>query len=176
METGILKMIVNLDKFNLKLDKLASIDTIQKGLRNACALVEGEAKKNCPQGSTGTLWRSIHSRVEGLVGEVYSDAEYAIYVHQGTGKYAKDGNGRPGWWVFVKGESTDPSKKSNNRKIYTAEQAFWIKDRLVESGIPEEDIWVTQGQQPNPFLERALDQNKQEIQQAFDKAIKEAVK
>lgn len=169
-------MIVNLNKFELKLDKLASIDTIQQGLRNACALVEGEAKKNCPQGSTGTLWRSINSRVNGLVGEVYSDAPYAIYVHQGTGKYAVNGDGRPGWWVFVKGESADPSKKSTQRKIYTAEQAFWIKDRLVESGIPEGDIWVTQGQEPNPFLERALDNNKEGIQQAFDKAIKEAVK
>ena len=168
-------MIVNLDKFNLKLDKLASIDTIQKGLWNACALVEGEAKKNCPQGGTGTLWRSIHSRVEGLTGEVYSDAPYAIYVHQGTGTYAVNGDGRPGWWVFVKGESSDPSQKSQNRNIYTLGDAIGIKNYLIKQGIPADDIWITQGQEPNPFLERALDQNKIGIQQAFDKAIKEAV-
>ena len=142
-------MIVNLDKFNLKLDKLASIDTIQKGLWNACALVEGEAKKNCPQGGTGTLWRSIQSRVNGLVGEVYSDAEYAIYVHQGTGNWAFGGAGR---------ESTEEHPIP---WVYTPDGG--------------ETFYTTYGQEPNPFLERALDQNKVGIQQAFDKAIKEAV-
>ena len=140
MEPGVSGMVVNLDKLEIKLNKMVSDETIQKGLNEACGIVAAAATVNAPDGGTGNLQRSIKWRVEGDTGEVYSDAPYAVYVHQGTGKYAVNGNGRPGWWVFVKGDSADPSKSSTSRKIYTAEQAFWIKERLIEKGIPEGDI------------------------------------
>jgi len=52
-------MIVNLDKLEIKLNKAVSDETIKKGLEAACGIVMGEAVKECPQGGTGNLQRSI---------------------------------------------------------------------------------------------------------------------
>ena len=79
-------------------------------MTKACLKVEADSKKNCPAG-TGTLRQSITTSVEadsdGVKGYVGSNLEYAPYVHQGTGIYAKDGNGRkevPWKYQDAKGE------------------------------------------------------------------------
>lgn len=78
---------------------------------------------------TGRLRASIFSRASRKKGElkavVGSNLEYAPYVHQGTGIYAKGGNGRKSSWKV----ST----------IYKGKKVFF----------------VTKGQKPNPFLLRA---------------------
>lgn len=84
-------------------DALAKIETSLPTALGGCVTkatmaIEAKAKEKCPV-STGTLRRSIMSDVttnadgtaEGIVG---SNLEYAPYVHQGTGIYAVEGNGR----------------------------------------------------------------------------------
>lgn len=70
---------------------------LQQCVDNACLAIEAEAKERCPS-ATGELRRSIQSEskvngdtVEGIVG---TNLEYAPYVHEGTGIYASNGNGR----------------------------------------------------------------------------------
>lgn len=72
-------------------------NNIEKAMQDACFAVEAEAKERCPV-QDGILRQSIQSsvetdgdKVEGFIG---SNLEYAPYVHQGTGIYAKEGNGR----------------------------------------------------------------------------------
>lgn len=69
-----------------------------EGMEKACLKVEADSKKNCPV-EKGTLRQSITHATEvkeeyGIMGYVGSNLEYAPYVHQGTGIYAKEGNGR----------------------------------------------------------------------------------
>lgn len=63
----------------------------------ACLKVEEAAKEGCPVGD-GTLRQSITHEVETTkrhcLGVIGSNLVYAPYVHQGTGIYALEGNGR----------------------------------------------------------------------------------
>lgn len=70
-------------------------------MKQACALVEGDAKKNCPV-DDGQLRQSITYEItdNGTVGVVGTNVEYAPYVHQGTGVYAVNGDGRKDRWSY----------------------------------------------------------------------------
>lgn len=69
----------------------------EAAMEQACLAVEADAKMNCPA-IDGTLRQSITHSVENeegnVVGYVGSNLEYAPYVHQGTGIFALEGNGR----------------------------------------------------------------------------------
>lgn len=104
------------------------IDELTRNMEKACLEVETEAKKNCPE-DMGILRASITSDVEitatEIVGKIGSNLEYAPYVHNGTGIYAKDGNGRKKPWGYE-----------------------------VRDGKYKGFHW-THGQKPKPFLEDA---------------------
>ncbi len=113
------------------------VEKMAKRMAKACAIVEGTAKVCCPV-DMGVLRASIRFQVkitteviEGLIG---SNMEYAPYVHQGTGIYAADGNGRKTPWGY-----------------------------LVKTG-KYKGYHVTQGQKPNPFLADAFYGHKQDIE------------
>lgn len=111
---------------------------LAEAMEKAALKVEADSKKNCP-GSKGTLRQSITHTVEvnedGVMGYVGSNLEYAPYVHQGTGLYAKDGNGRkevPWRYQDAKGE--------------------WH---------------TTEGLHPTPFIQDAVDANRDAILDMF---------
>lgn len=121
--------IEGLERLVKKLNKISST-AVTQSIERACLLVEGTAKELCPV-DDGQLRQSITSEmINELTGAVGTNVEYAPYVHQGTGIYAVNGDGRKERWKYqdAKGE--------------------WHS---------------TIGQRPNPFLERALDQNKEKI-------------
>lgn len=74
-----------------------------KKMEKACLVVETDARNNCPV-DMGPLRASITSEVEvtpdAIVGRIGSNEEYAPYVHEGTGIYAVDGNGRKTPWAY----------------------------------------------------------------------------
>lgn len=96
--------------------------------KKACFKVETDAVRNCPR-NDGYLAAGIFSRVElkgsVIIGTIGCTAHYAPYVHQGTGIYAKDGNGRKTPWTY-----------------------------MVKTG-RYRGFRRTAGQKPNPFLENA---------------------
>ena len=75
----------------IKFSKMKDDAAIQKGMQQACALVEASAKEKAPA-DTGALRRSIASRIEGggaaIQGIIYAPLEYAPYVEYGTDKMA----------------------------------------------------------------------------------------
>lgn len=83
---------------------LQIVNNERKKMENACLIVERQAKQDCPV-DQGFLRASITHEVElstrELVGRIGSNLEYAPYVHNGTGIYAVDGNGRKTPWKFV---------------------------------------------------------------------------
>ena len=128
-----------------KFEDLENIDTgvTNRALVKAAALVEGQAKKNVASTThgNGELANSITSVVYDTYAEVGTNKKYAVYVHQGTGLFAREGNGR------------------------THDLPWHYQDA--------EGNWhSTSGQHPNPFLERALDENADKITQIFREEIR----
>lgn len=104
------------------------------GMEQACLVVEYDAKVDCPV-DDGILRQSITHSVEEeqgkIVGYIGTNLEYAPYIHQGTGIYAVEGNGRKevpwhykdknGKWRSTKGIRPTPfiynSIEKNRNKI-----------------------------------------------------------
>ncbi|MFX0547914.1 HK97-gp10 family putative phage morphogenesis protein [Hathewaya histolytica] len=124
------KTMLNLEKANLQ------------GMEKAMLFAEGEAKKNCPV-DEGHLRNSMGSKAVEENGEIkgvlYNTAEYAIWIHQGTGIYAVNGDGRPTPWRWE-----GQSKKWEGKHI-------------------------TSGQKPKPFMREAIDNNIEKITEIITK-------
>ena len=140
-----MEAIIGLNKLNKKLANLTSVQTAEKAMTTSVLLLERDAKEECPV-DTGALRRSITSRMKQeptlIQGEVFSDKEYAVYVHQGTGIYAENGDGRDTPWSYQDADGN------------------WH---------------TTLGQHPNPFMERALDENKEKCLQYIKDSIRREI-
>lgn len=125
----------------IKFSKMKDDAAIQKGMQQACALVEASAKEKAPA-DTGALRRSIASRIEGegaaIQGIVYTPLEYAPYVEYGTGLFAEGGNGRKTPWLYE-----DDSGETH----------------------------FTRGQHPHPYMRPALSDNRNQITQLLGEGI-----
>ena len=88
-----------LDDVLENIDEICNEAEIEEALGKACALVEGEAKKNAPK-NTGELRNSIASKVEGEVGIVYTPLFYAPYVEYGTGIFSVKGGRQDVPWYY----------------------------------------------------------------------------
>lgn len=134
--------ITGVDEIVERFEEIADADALKLAMGKACALVEGEARKNAPKGN-GDLRRSIESRVEEkggeIVGVVSTPLEYAPYVEFGTGLFAENGDGRQDvpW-------------------CYQDEKGEWHS---------------TRGQKPQPFLRPALNDNRENIKKLLKKGL-----
>lgn len=131
---------IKIDTTEVKKDLIDSAgilkDIVYQRMIIATEFLKAEAIKEAPS-DTGELRARMFKRtlkerdqVRGIIGNT---AEYAAYVHQGTGIYAKNGNGRKTPWTVV----------------------TMYKGKKV--------VFVTKGQKPNPFLTRAKEKNMDKI-------------
>lgn len=141
-----------------KIDKIADGVDLMETLLQAGLVVERSAKEMCPT-RDGILRNSITTQIVGPSSvEIGTPLEYAPYVEYGTGIYAGTdekygtqylGTGRQTPWVYPVPEGyeyTDP-KTGITKTAYFA---------------------TTIGQKPQPFLEPALDNNRELIRQMFE--------
>ena len=97
------KVIDHTQEFNRKLQ-----EAIEIGMEAVGIQAEGEAKdelENDPRHiDTGHLRNSITHKVEVDGNEISAiigtNLSYAVYVHEGTGKYKEGGGGRKEPWVY----------------------------------------------------------------------------
>lgn len=131
---------VDIAELLANIDKLpeALVTALAQSMELATELVEADAVDRCPKKTTELSTSIQHevvkndSSVRGFVGSM---SLHAPFVHEGTGLYAKDGNGRKDVpWVYCD-----------------------------EFG----NFYSTSGQKPNPFLQDAVDANKDKILQCF---------
>ena len=130
----------NLREFKTRLPEME-----YKCLEKACLKVESDGKQKCNV-NTGLMRDSITHVIEetasGLAGYVGTNLEQAVYVHQGTGIYALEGNGRK-------------------------EVPWHYKDAKGN--------WhTTSGIKPNPFLQNAVDDNRESILNYFKGMLDDA--
>lgn len=124
---------VDVEEFNRQLDEYINKtlpNNAEQGMEKACLLVEATSKRDCPV-DYGQLRASITHKVETgtneIVGYVGSNVEYAAYVHEGTGVYAKNGNGRQTPW-FYKDRKTGKMIRTIGQK-----PKQFIKDAMKEN-------------------------------------------
>ncbi|HDI3121684.1 HK97 gp10 family phage protein [Clostridium botulinum] len=82
---------------------LEMILNVTKNMKKACLSIEKDAKKYCPVDDSElrtSITSDVESNLEEITGRTGSNKEYAPYVHNGTGIYAKDGYGRTTPWVY----------------------------------------------------------------------------
>lgn len=103
----------------------------------------------------GALKNSMGYTVKKDEDAVYigTNLKYAVYNERGTGKYADDGKGRQGWWVFVPGSGND---KTGSAKVYTEAEARKVVAILRSKGI---EAHMTQGMPPLHFLKKAVEEH-----------------
>lgn len=92
--------VKGLKNLQVKMTGLSKTE-IESMLEKASLMVETDAKKNCPESGHSTsglgsssLKESITHEVENNEAVIGSNKDYAVYVHQGTGIYAMNGDGR----------------------------------------------------------------------------------
>lgn len=126
------------------LDKLiAGLDaTLIPLMEKACYMVEGQAKKNCPV-DDGLLRASISHDVDAKADII----EGIIGTNLEYAPYVHQGTG-----IYAEG--------GNGRTAVP----WHYKD-------PEGNWHSTKGQKPNPFLQKAVDENKAEILRIFQEAL-----
>lgn len=143
-------------------------DAVLRALARCGMQAHGYAVDLAPV-NTGELQNSIAFRVDPdeMAAYIGSNAEYAAYVELGTGKYATQGGGRPGWWVYVKGSERKGS--SSSMKIYTKEEAARVVAILRSKGL---DAHMTEGQEAKPFLAPAVKDHAQTYRNIIEDELK----
>lgn len=134
--------IEGLEQFTKIIESIADPKKIEKAMGKACAVIEGEAKKKAPKGTTGELRRSIESKVdvEGkeVTGTVFTPLEYAPYVEYGTGLFAESGGRKDVPWS------------------YQDDKGEWHS---------------TSGMAPQPFMRPALNENREKVIEIIKEGI-----
>ncbi len=106
---------------------------------------------------------------------IYSNVEYAMAVHEGTGVYGPEGHPivpktakalkffwrKTGKMMIFKGDLDTPREK--------ASFAAWARERNMTPVFS----WV-QGQKPNPYADRAIEDTESRVQEFAIRAVREA--
>ena len=143
-----MEAIIGLKELNTKLDKLMDKSSTKKAMTKSVLKIERDAKTLCPV-DTGALRRSIASQVEE---NAYGQVEGVVYSPL---DYAI--------WV-------------NNRTRLFAINGDGKKDAPWSYQDEQGNLHSTVGQKPNPFMDKAVLQNEENIRDYFEEQIKEDIK
>jgi len=102
-----------------------------------------------------------------LMSVVGNPLEETLWTEFGTGEHALKGDGRNGYWVYVKDSSS--GAKSMSPKSYTLEEAKRIVAMMRADGL---DAHYTKGQKPKRPFFRAYTKLKPVFQKRFEEIVK----
>ena len=125
------------------LNKLENTESIVSGIEQGCAAVERDAKKKAPKRNTGELKRSITSKVENEGRQVVGE----VFTPLEYAPYVEYGTG-----LFA--------EKGGRKDVpwhYMDEKGEWHS---------------TSGQQPQPFVRPALQENRERILEYIKAGVK----
>ena len=147
MGLGIYEMIVGLEELNKKLSKIANNkETCRKILDDASMMVEREAKIKCPVSPNGGELR------ESIEGSIINNTQAQVATNKEYAVWVHQGTGL----FAIKGDG-----RKDVPWHYQDEEGNW---------------YSTVGQEPNPFLQRALEEKEEEIIEMARKKLKEDIK
>ena len=128
-------------------------------LEEAASEIESQAKRNsdfAPR-SLKNDWKHIvdEGKKEATVGH---PKELALWMEFGTGEYAKNGDGRKGYWIYIEGQGS--SAGSNSKSYSSLEDAKQAMAILRSKGLPAH---ITKGHRPMRMLESAFETKRSKI-------------
>lgn len=134
--------------------KAALNDITKQWLHEASFEVQAHAQRNCQMDDEeGRRLRQSYKNVvdedkgEAIVG---SPRESVYWEEFGTGSHAAHGDGRKGWWVYVKDGET---RSKASATYYDREEAEAVAQSMRSDGL---DAYATDGRDPNYTLEKAF--------------------
>ena len=157
---------VEFQDFSIKC-KAALEDAAIQFLEEASGELESQAIQNSDFSSdVKNNWKHVvnESKKEATVGNTL---ELAIWTEFGTGEHALKKNGRKGYWVYVKGNTS--VKEANPGKARTLQEAKQAVAILREKGL---DAHYTKGQKPRRMLHNAFETKKAAIIRRAEQVLK----
>ena len=142
-------------------------DAVNQFLEEAASELESEAARN------SAFSRDLHGSWKHIVNEAKKEAtvgnplELSIWMELGTGEYALKKNGRKGYWVYVKGNTS--VAEANPGRARTLEEAKQAVAILREKGL---DAHYTKGQRPRRMLHNAFESKKAAIIRRAEQVLK----
>lgn len=138
------------------IEVMAELDeTMTAWLYEAANEVTAQAQRTCVMEDDAgkRLKGSYANNVDESKGEatVGTPLEEGFWEEFGTGEYAAHGDGRKGWWVFIRGQASQGGGKSYSTKEEAEEAAAFLR------GAKGLDAVVTNGRPPNYTLEKAFE-------------------
>ena len=114
----------------------------------------------------------LHSDEDSVV--VGTPYFYGVWLEWGTGSHAIHGDGRQGWWVYVdNGNANLIDYTPSDQPIRTKEEAERVCNGLRAKGL---NAFYTDGTEPRPYLQPALDSNKATIEQMLSNVLLQQLK
>ena len=147
--------------------KNALDDAANQFLEEAASELQAQAQRN------SAFSKNLHGTWNHVVDEnkkvatVGNPMQLAIWMEMGTGEYALKKNGRKGYWVYVKGNSS--VSEQNPGKARTLEEAKLAVALLREKGL---DAYYTKGQKPRRMLWNAFQSKKAAIIRRAEQVLK----
>lgn len=141
---------------DFSMDVMAELDeTTIAFLYEAAAEITSQAQRTC------VMEDDVGKRLKGSYANVVDESkgtatvgtplEEGYWEEWGTGEYAAHGDGRKGWWVYIRGQASQGGGQSYRTKEEAEEAAAFL--RRVK-GL---DAVVTNGRPPNYTLERSFE-------------------
>lgn len=130
------------------------------------------ASQTATRTGTGAYYREIASKWDCVVDEnkytaiIGNPLENALWVEFGTGEYALNGDGRKGYWVFVKNSDGTSSKST---KQYTKQEAKQVVAFMRSKGL---DAMYTSGTPAKRPLHNAFITNEDAIKDQLRSRLK----
>ena len=139
---------------------LNALEAAQQKILEAIGVqIEGQAKIELESDpariDTNNLRKSITHTTKDDKVVVGTNVFYAVYVHEGTGKYH---GGSDLYWVYVK--TGKRSSSNGNGKRYTYAEAKRVVAYLRAKGL---DAHMTNGMKPNRFFTNAFSKQKDNL-------------
>lgn len=109
-------------------------DAIERGLTEACLLIEREAKQNCQNTAkdNGQLSQSITHEVNNTQGVIGTNVEYAPYVHEGTGIYAANSHAEEIPWVYKSADGKYHTTSGQKPKPFLKDAVEANRDNVLK--------------------------------------------
>lgn len=139
-------------------------------LHEAAGEIQAQTARNMPPGQwfaqQKTKWNYVvdENKLEATVG---NPMQQSLWAEFGTGEYALHGDGRKGYWVYVKG--SDGSATSTGGKSYTLNKAKQIVAMMRADGL---DAHYTKGQTPKRPFQQAFNSLKSALIRRAEEALK----
>ena len=161
-------MPVQLKDYSIEV-KAALNNVTKQWLKETGLEVQSAAQRGCTlDGPEGTkLKGSYKSIVEGAEAMVGSPLESVYWEEFGTGSHAAHGDGRKGWWVYIKnGESRSKAGQTYASQAEAEEAAEFLRK------VKHLDAYATNGRDPNYTLEKAFKNTAPKAQRRLEEMLK----